>query len=117
MDANGFDALVRSWARGSRRDSLRWLSGGALGGALTWLGAEESGAKDKKKPKKKKKKPCGGRCPKGFYCCTGGALGARCCPYALGQCCPFACCVNDPNMVCGNSESSPCVYSAGAGPA
>ena len=116
MDATRFDALVRSWQWRSRRDSLRWLAGTSLAGVLTWLGTEEAGAKNKKR-KKKKKKPCGGSCPKGFYCCTGGVFGDRCCPYNLGQCCPFACCVNDPNMACGTSESSPCVYVPGGGPA
>src|SRR5262245_28737753 len=111
MDAKRFDALVRSWGRRSRRQGVQFLTGLVLGGLVTPFGTQPTAAKPKKTPKKKKKKQrCGGGCPKGFYCCSGDGFADRCCPYLLGQCCPFGCCVLDPNMVCGASESAPCVY-------
>ncbi len=56
MGSACFDALVRSFGVGSRRDSLRLLAGGTLGEVLARLGTREAKAKRKRKKKKRKKK-------------------------------------------------------------
>ena len=101
MESPRIDALVRSWARGSRRAGLRWLAGGVVAGALTSLGVSPGGAK-KKKPKKKPKKTdaCGGKCPQGFHCCPSGF----CCPADIPVCCPYGCCPADPHVFCSDER-------------
>jgi hypothetical protein len=116
MDAERFGNLICKVLSATSRRGVFAGIGWSLLSALPIALRPQLVAAKKKPKKKKNKRPCGGGCPKGFYCCQGEGFADRCCPYALGQCCTFGCCVLDPNMVYGNSEISPCVYVAGAGP-
>jgi hypothetical protein len=133
MDAAHFDALVRTWGIGSRRDGLRWLAAGVLGGALTLRKAGETASKRKRKKKKKKRcavgsRPCAGGCISSGVCCTdsdcgaGGACANGTClclsGYKLcqGVCIPkaFCCCTSGQTCLANGSCATACL--AGNGP-
>jgi len=106
MDSSRFDALVRSWQWGSRRDSLRWLAVGALSGVVTRLGTDEAAAKKKKKRKKKQQSPaspspqCVPNCI-GKSCGDANGCGGTCTACPSGQACQGSRCVaNDCDQPC-----------------
>jgi hypothetical protein len=129
MGTAGFDAFVRSWDRKSRRDSMRWLAGGAFGGALTRLDSAVTVAKKRKSKKKNRKAPpCVPQDPVALCAASGGTKSDNCgrvvvCPCPAGKSslsnyscaktcttgadCPGA---DPPTGVCG------CVYSSVEGP-
>jgi hypothetical protein len=49
-----FATLVHSWHQASRRDSMRWLAGGVLGGVLTRLDTDGAWAEKNRRKKRKK---------------------------------------------------------------
>jgi hypothetical protein len=106
MESARFDALVRSWQRRSRRDSLRWLAGAAIGGPLALLGLSETGARRKKK--KKRRAACTASCA-GKFCGDdgcGGACGVAC---TGGKACQSGSCVCPGNtQECNGSCIAPC---------
>ena len=103
MDDRQFDALTQNLTAGSTRRTFgQLLAGGALAGAVGWLGLSEA-SEAKRKRKKRKKKRCPGSQPKvcpptsrdprglcvpsGFICCS-DALGGGACAPETPQCCP-----------------------------
>jgi hypothetical protein len=104
MDADRFDALLRSLsASPSRRTTLRLLVGPALGSLLALVilptNAKKKGGKGKGKKGKQRKRPnTGDRCSKRDKCCCGNVCqNRRCCvPPGLfcladEECCSGAC--------------------------
>lgn len=125
LDAERFDALVRSLdLRAPRRAALGVLGGG-LGGLLTRLGVDHTEAKKRKKKKKckGKKRKCGKKCiPKskcckdsncgdGLQCCNGACIeDSLCCAdndcFSIYTCeGGFCTCIDDPSDVpCNDVE-------------
>jgi hypothetical protein len=102
MDADRFDALIRSLPLAAPRRTALGALGGGLTALLTRVGIDDTEAKNGKKKKKKKKKckggkkKCGKKCIPKSQCCNDANCGEdqQCCN---GECIDafFCCTVSD----------------------
>jgi hypothetical protein len=125
MDSARFDALLRSFNRGSRRATFRLLAGAVMGGLVPRLVFIDANAKRKRKKRKKKNqkalctptcdgRPCGddgcgascGSCGTGSVCAEGSCLclsGYKACQGACipqSDCCTAADCPAGSGRTC-----------------
>jgi hypothetical protein len=98
------DVLVRALGTASRRDGVRLLAAGVLGGRLAWLNLTGE-AKKKKKKCKGSKKNCGKKCIPKNTCCaqTDCAKGSG--QVCLGDVCGCPTGEQDSGGVCGQQPS------------
>jgi hypothetical protein len=123
-----FDEWTKTLARStSRRDALKTLAGGTVGGLLALLGVGEAAAADCKRN--------GKACKKNSHCCSGNCASGTCaplcpsppactntCPCPSGQTCVNGTCCNNANVcgsvccaACSTCQDGSCVSSCDSG--
>jgi hypothetical protein len=126
MDADRFDALIRTFTAVPRRVALRGLFGGALTTIAGWSLREDTAAKKKRRKKKKKQQQCtpervcgAGCCPVGQVCAGGVCRGSGTCQPTDNLCSVVATCngnggcgclthFTDGAKLCGTSTPDGC---------